>query len=314
MKSPPATEVLRVTFWGVRGSIPVPGAHTARYGGETLCIGVEVPAAGRLLVLDAGSGLRRLGEALVRRSGGDGGIAVDLLLSHTHLDHILGFPFFQPLYRRDTRVTLYGPAISLQDRLEEVIGGQMSYRYFPVRQVELAADVTYVDWREGTYDLGDGILVSAAYLNHPLLCLGYRIACSGRVLCTAFDHEPFRNVFVTDPADPRYDELMAREGEAAAAAAEERLSAFFRGADLLIHDGQYTEEEYLAGRVGWGHSPIEGAIRTAAAAGVRRLALVHHDPGRSDAELARLEARLGGGREPGGPEVIFAREGQVVSL
>lgn len=311
MKSPAATEALRITFWGVRGSIPVPGAGTTRYGGETLCIGVEVPAAGRLLILDAGSGLRRLGDRLVRRAGK---VAVDLFLSHTHLDHILGFPFFQPLYRRETRLTVYGPAISLQDRLEEVIGGQMSYRYFPVRQVELAAEVAYMDLREGTYDLGDGILVSAAYLNHPLLCLGYRIACAGRVLCTAFDHEPFRNVFVTDPADPRYDELMAREGEAAAAEAAARLSSFFQGADLLIHDGQYTEEEYRAGRVGWGHSAIEEAIRTAAAAGVRRLALVHHDPQRSDDDLDRIAARIGGRPVPDGPEVIFAREGLVLSL
>ncbi len=311
MKSPAATEALRVTFWGVRGSIPVPGTATTRYGGETLCIGVEVPAAGRLIILDAGSGLRRLGDRLVRRAGK---IAVDLFLSHTHLDHILGFPFFQPLYRRDTRLTVYGPAISLQDRLEEVIGGQMSYRYFPVRQVELAAETTYVDLREGRYDLGDGIVVSAAYLNHPLLCLGYRIACGGRVLCTAFDHEPFRNLYVTDPADPRYDELMAREGEAAAVEAAARLGSFFEGADLLIHDGQYTEEEYRAGRIGWGHSPIEEAIRAAAAARVRRLALVHHDPRRGDDELDRLAARFGGTEPSGGPEVIFAREGLVLTL
>ena len=217
-------------------------------------------------------------------------MALDLLLTHTHLDHILGLPFFQPLYQPDTRVSIYGPAISPEDRLEQVIGGQMSYRYFPVRQVELAAEISYVDLREGAYDLGDGIRLSATYLNHPLLCMGYRIEYRDRVLCTAFDTEPFRNVFITDPADPRYDEMMAQEGEQAVQAAALRMNAFLRGADLLIHDGQFTEQEYRAGRVGWGHSSVEHAIGLAEASGARRLALVHHDPMRTDPELDRLAA------------------------
>jgi ribonuclease BN (tRNA processing enzyme) len=241
-------------------------------------------------------------------------LAVDLLLSHTHLDHILGLPFFQPLYRRDTRVCIYGPAISPEDRLEQVIGGQMSYRYFPVRQVELAAEISYVDLREGVYDLGDGIRLSATYLNHPLLCMGYRIEYRGRVLCTAFDTEPFRNVFITDPADPRYDEVMALEGEQAVQAAALRMNAFVRGADLLIHDGQFTEQEYRAGRVGWGHSSVEHAVTQAEASGSQRLALVHPDPMRTDDELDGLAQRYGGVRQGSGVEVCFAREGLSVTL
>jgi phosphoribosyl 1,2-cyclic phosphodiesterase len=314
LKSPQGPDAVTVTFWGVRGSIPTPGCETARYGGNTLCVEVGFPGCGRTLVIDAGSGIRRLGDDLIGRPDRGGGVALDLLLSHTHLDHILGLPFFQPLYRRDTKVSIYGPAISAEDRLEQVIGGQMSYRYFPVRQVELAAEIRYVDLREGAYDLGDGIRLSATYLNHPLLCMGYRIEYRGRVLCTAFDTEPFRNVFITDPADARYDEMMAREGEAAAQAAALRMSAFARGADLLVHDGQFSEQEYLAGRIGWGHSPVEHAVRLAEEAGCRRLTLVHHDPLRTDDALDAWAQRFGGVRPGSGLEVCFAREGLSFTL
>jgi phosphoribosyl 1,2-cyclic phosphodiesterase len=305
---------MKVTFWGVRGSIPTPGYETARYGGNTLCVEVSLVECGRTIVIDAGSGIRSLGHDLLGRPGWKSDLAVDLLLSHTHLDHILGLPFFQPLYRRDTRVSIHGPAISPEDSLEQVIGGQMSYRYFPVRQVELAAEISYVDLREGTYDLGDGIQLSATYLNHPLLCMGYRIEYRDYVLCTAFDTEPFRNVFITDPVDPRYDEMMAQEGEQAAQAAALRMNAFLRGADLLIHDGQFTEQEYRAGRVGWGHSSVEHAVSLAEASGSRRLALVHHDPMRTDPELDRLAQRYGGVRQGSGLDVCFAHEGLSVTL
>jgi len=255
-----------------------------------------------------------VGDDLLARPEPAGGLALDLLLSHTHLDHILGLPFFGPLYRRDTRLTLYGPTISPEDRLEEVIGGQLCYRYFPVRQVELAAAITYVDLREGVYDLGDGITLTATYLNHPLLCMGYRFDWRGRSVCTAFDTEPFRNLFISDPEDPGYDAIMALEGEQAAREADLRMLSFFRDADLLIHDGQYTEQEYQAGRAGWGHSSIEQAVRAAEAAGCRRLALIHHDPMRSDSELDRLSDQYSGRRAGSGLDVCFARESASIRL
>ena len=314
MKSRRGTDPITVTFWGVRGSIPTPGHETSRYGGNTLCVEIDFAGCGRRLIIDAGSGIRRLGDDLLARPGRTSSLSVDILLSHTHLDHILGLPFFQPLYRRDTRVTIYGPAISAEDRLEQVIGNQMSYRYFPVRQVELAAQIRYIDLREGFYNLGDGIRLSATYLNHPLLCMGYRIEYDRRVLCTAFDTEPFHNVFITDPADPRYDTMMAQEGEQAAQAAALRMNAFLKGADLLIHDGQFTEQEYRVGRIGWGHSPIEHAVSLAQSSGSRRLALVHHDPARTDHELDGLTERYCGLRPDSGLEVCFAREGQSIRL
>lgn len=314
MKSQAEIDQLQVTFWGVRGSIPTPGYETSRYGGNTLCVELRVSACRRTLIIDAGSGIRRLGDDLLARSEPAGGLALDLLLSHTHLDHILGLPFFGPLYRRDTRLTLYGPTISPEDRLEEVIGGQLCYRYFPVRQVELAAAITYVDLREGVYDLGDGITLTATYLNHPLLCMGYRFDWRGRSVCTAFDTEPFRNLFISDPEDPGYDAIMALEGEQAAREADLRMLSFFRDADLLIHDGQYTEQEYQAGRAGWGHSSIEQAVRAAEAAGCRRLALIHHDPMRSDSELDRLSDQYSGRRAGSGLDVCFARESASIRL
>ncbi len=314
MKSQGETEKLQVTFWGVRGSIPTPGYETSRYGGNTVCVELGFSGCGRTLIIDAGSGIRRLGDHLLARSGPAAGWALDLLLSHTHLDHILGLPFFGPLYRRDTRLTLYGPTISPEDHLEQVIGGQLCYRYFPVRQIELAAHITYVDLREGVYDLGDGITLTATYLNHPLLCMGYRFSWRGRSVCTAFDTEPFRNLFISDPANPGYDAIMALEGEQAAREANLRMQSFFRDADLLIHDGQYTEQEYHAGRAGWGHSSIEQAVGAAEAAGCRQLALIHHDPMRSDSELDGFAQRYCGLRPESGLDVCFAREGMSITL
>jgi ribonuclease BN (tRNA processing enzyme) len=133
-------------------------------------------------------------------------------------------------------------------------------------------------------------------------------------VCTAFDTEPFRNLFVTDPDDPAYDEIMALEGEQAAREAGQRMQSFFSSADLLIHDGQYTEEEYRAGRAGWGHSSIEQAIRAAEAAGCRRLALIHHDPMRTDAAIDALSGRYSGVRPESGLDVCFAREGLSIAL
>lgn len=303
-----------VTFWGVRGSIPTPGFDTVRYGGNTLCIEAVPDGCARTLIVDAGSGIRLLGNALMSRSRVAGSVQIDLMLTHTHLDHILGLPFFRPLYHPATRATLYGPVISAADSLKRVIGGQLSYRYFPVRQVELSAEMHYVDLREGRLELGDGIQVTTTYLNHPLLCMGYRIEQGGKVICTAFDTEPFHNLFSSDPSEPGYDELMAQEGELSAREAGTRLTHFFRGADLLIHDGQFTEAEYRSGRAGWGHSSIEHAIAVAEESGARRLALVHHDPLRTDDELDAL-ARIYGGLRPGsGLEVFFAHEGLSISL
>jgi len=304
---------VEIKFWGVRGSIPSPGPETVKYGGNTVCLELRFKAAdrNRQIIIDAGSGIRNLGDALIADHLGNGYIRTEIYLTHTHLDHILGLPFFAPIYFPGTQLKIHGPITCEADPLKDVIGGQMSYRYFPVRQEELAANIDYIDLKEGRYDLGDKITLIAKYLNHPLLALGYRIEFQGCVICTAFDTEPFYNVFSMDPADPDYDELLSAEGNLAAREENFRMEAFFQGADLLIHDGQYTLAEYESGKKGWGHSPIEYAVETAKRAAVKRLVICHHDPLRTDSQIDDIAKQLRDGQQ-NPMEIIFAREGMTL--
>jgi hypothetical protein len=157
-----------------------------------------------------------------------------------------------------------------------------------VRLEELRATIKYYPLKEGSVDLGGGLKVTTKYLNHPILVLGYKFEYEGKVLCTAYDHEMFRNVFDVKPDDPGYDPAAVKEGELAAREENEKVTAFFQDADLLIHDTQYTHKEYLAGKIGWGHSSFEWAINAAHKAGVKHLVLFHHEPLRKDAELEGL--------------------------
>lgn len=302
-----------VRIWGDRGSMPVPGPDTVAFGGNTSCL--EIRCGRRLIVIDAGSGVRGLGDWLVRNELKNGPIDADVFITHTHWDHIMGFPMFTPIYVPGTTLRIRGPVNFEDETLEQIIGTQLSYRYWPVRQDELAAKIRYESLKETELDLGDGVVVKTKYLNHPVLCLGYRVEYEGKAFVTAYDHEPFINLFPTDPADPDYDEAVAREGEAAAREENERVEAFFRGAELLVHDTQYTAKEYKAGKQGWGHSSYEHAINAANRAGVKRLLLFHHDPNRSDAELQELElfyqARTRGRTSMA---VDVAREGMTVNL
>ena len=303
-----------VKFWGVRGSIPTPGSDTAKYGGNTVCVEVIWADIQRRIIIDAGSGLRLLGNHLLAEQAACGAFKTDIFLTHTHLDHIMGFPFFAPIFQPQTRLKIYGPVTCEDESLKTVMGGQLSYRYFPVRQQELAACIDSINLAEGCFDLGDNIRLTTKYLNHPLLCLGLRFEYNGKVCCTAYDTEPFQNLFVTDPRDPAFDALMAHQGEAAAREENRRMAEFFAGADLLIHDAQYTQQEYDASKRGWGHSSIEYAIAAARRSDVRRLALFHHDPMRSDAQLDELTNVLCDGRQTGDTAVFFAREGMQVEI
>ncbi|MFA7347066.1 MAG: MBL fold metallo-hydrolase [Desulfurivibrionaceae bacterium] len=301
---------MKVRFWGVRGSIPCPGPKTMKYGGNTACIELRFPEINRLIIIDAGSGIRELGNFMMANDFKNGPINTDIFLTHTHWDHIMGFPFFTPIYVPGSTIRVHGPVSFEGDTLEKIVGGQLTYRYFPVRQAELAAKIEYHDLKEGELDLGDGITVTAKYLNHPLLCLGYRIAYRGKTFCTAYDTEPFRNVFCTDPEDPSYDEGMATEGEMVAQEQNGVLERFFAGVDLLVHDTQYTQEEYLAKFLGWGHSPFEHAVEAAQRVGVKALALFHHDPMRTDDQIDILAEKYCLRAGQGGTEIFFAREGE----
>jgi len=301
---------MKVRFWGVRGSIPCPGPATVRYGGNTLCLELLFPEPGRRIIIDAGSGIRELGEALKRDGAGRAPFRMEIFLTHTHWDHIMGFPFFAPIHQPGAELTIYGPVTHEENTLEGIVGGQLAYRHFPVRMQELAARIDYIYLNEGQYDLGDGIILKTKYLNHSILCLGYRFEYRGRVLCTAFDTEPFQNIFLAEADDPGYDEDMATEGLRAAREENQRVTDFFTGADLLIHDAQYTLEEYEA-KKGWGHSAFEHAVSAAREAGVERLALIHHDPLRTDAELDMYGRLFQAAKKP---DIFFAREGTVIEL
>ncbi len=305
---------MKIRFWGVRGSIPCPGPLTQKYGGNSACIELRVGEEDRLVIIDAGSGIRQLGNHLLQHDLPQGPIRADIFLSHTHWDHIMGFPFFVPIYVPGSQLKVYGPVSFEDDPLEEVVGGQMKYRYFPVSMGELKSEIEYILLREEFgRDYGNGLLVTTKFLNHPITALGYRFDYQGKSFCTCYDFEPFRNLFITDPDHPDYDEAMAGEGEEVAREQNLAIETFFAGADLLVHDTQYTEAE-MTNRMGWGHSSFEYAIAAANRAGVKKLALFHHDPDRTDQQLDEMAATYCEPGRYGDTEVFIAREGQVVEL
>src|SRR5688572_23877255 len=296
---------MRIRFWGTRGSLAKPGPTTLRYGGNTACIEVRT-ADGTLIVLDCGTGAHGLGQALQASSAGP--VRGHLLITHTHWDHIQGFPFFAPLFVPGNTWDIYAPG-GLGPRLEETLAGQMESTYFPVTLDQLGATVRYHDLSEGVFSLA-GVRVTARYLNHPALTLGYRLEAAGVTLVYASDHEPHSRHLPDAPnlsgaastGSPVHQE-------------DEGHIAFLRGADLVIHDAQYTVAEYTQ-KLGWGHSPIEYAVDVALAAAAKRLALFHHDPWRDDASLHRLvkvcrqRVAACGSRL----EVFAAAEGQTIEL
>lgn len=306
---------IKVRFWGVRGSVPCPGPNTVKYGGNTSCLELRFGEQERLVVIDAGTGIRELAGHILKTDLPKGPVKTELFFTHTHWDHIMGFPFFVPLFIPNTELRVFGPVTYEEDTLDKIVGGMLSYRYWPVRLTELAAKIEYFNLKEGSQDLGDGIWLTTKYLNHPILVLGYRFEYRGKVLCTAYDTEPFRNVFDVSADDPSYDEEAVREGALAAEEENNKVVEFIRGADVLIHDAQYTHKEYLAGKLGWGHSSFEHAVNVAHRAGVKKLLLFHHDPDRTDAELDILERKIRksvAGRTK--MEVSIAREGVVVEV
>ncbi len=241
-------------------------------------------------------------------------VEAHLFLTHTHWDHIMGFPFFVPAYVPSTHIRVYGPVTYEEDTLEKVVGGQMTYRYFPIREAELAANIQYFSLKEEVMDLGDGIVVKTKYLNHPVLCLGYRIEYNGKAFCTAYYTEVFRNVFITDPEHPDYDPEMAEEGEQVAAEQNRLIEEFYHDADLLVHDSQYTQQEYEEKHIGWGHGYIEYVCAAAQRSRVKKLALFHHDPLRTDDQIDEFTVKYCNKDYCGDTETFFAKEGMMIEL
>ena len=294
---------MNVTFWGTRGSIPSPGPDTVRYGGNTSC--VEMRAGGHVLIFDAGTGLRSLGLALLREFK-DKPLTVHLFISHTHWDHIQGFPFFMPAYRPDTTVHVYG-APGQGRSLEKVLRGQMESDYFPVGLCDMAATVDVHEFRAAPFEIGD-VRVDAAYLNHPAMNLAYRVTSEGRRVLYATDYEPYAKTL-------EHVAGRGEEGRVFGAKLDRELVDFAAGVDLHIADAQYTDDEYPS-KLGWGHSPLSATVDLAVSAGVKSLALFHHDPMHSDEMVAQMEQTARDAIAARGATLtcFAAAEGQVVTL
>jgi diguanylate cyclase (GGDEF)-like protein len=283
-----------VRFWGTRGSIAAPGDRTARYGGNTSCTEVRTPD-GTLIVLDCGTGARELGLHLTQTRKPP--IHLHLFIGHTHWDHIQGFPFFVPAFVPGVELNVYAP-LGFQQSLEEAMAGQMEYSYFPVKLRDLRSRIHFTELEEGFFRVGD-VLVETQYLNHTAPTIAYRITSDGTTIAYVTDHEPFWK-----PEDG----VLHHPGD-------QRHVAFMKDADLVIHDAQYTEEEYRQ-RVGWGHSTVDYAVDVAVEAGARRVALFHHDPTHDDAAMERIEAGAQARAAAAGSrmEVFAAREGLELTL
>lgn len=278
---------MRITLWGTRGSLATPGPETVRYGGNTSCVEVQ-GQDGTRLVLDAGTGIRRLGMHLEPESG-----KLHILLSHLHMDHIQGLGFFGPLDRQGQPVQIWGPPSTTMD-LRQRLGRYLSPPLFPVRLKELPCDLSLYDVPLDGFEIGS-LRIHAALVCHPGPTVGYRISENGKTFTYLPDHEPAlggRDI----PED------------------DDWVSGFqlAEGADLLIHDSQYSVEEYPR-RVGWGHSAVPHAVNFAARAGVRRYVTFHHDPGRDDASLDLMleQARAAC---PSGLEISPGMEGASFDL
>lgn len=272
---------LKVRFWGVRGSISCPGAEYARYGGNTSCL--EVTAGGRRLIFDAGSGIRTLGVELARQPSD-----IDIYFTHTHLDHLSGLTFFAPLFDQRSSVRMWAGHLETPYTLKKVIGHLMQAPLYPVSLDVFQARVEFKEFRSGDALSCGAVGIRTAPLNHPNGATGYRIDHLGKSICYITDtehHEGRRDRTIVD---------------------------LCRGADVMIYDSSYTDEEYPRYR-GWGHSTWQEGVRLADAAGVGTLAIFHHDPSHDDAFMdgvARDAAAMRPGNAANGlPRAIVAHEG-----
>ncbi len=263
---------MKVRFWGVRGNIVMPGPHTIKYGGNTPCIEIR-GEEDELLIIDAGTGLRELGLFLTQNDFKKGPIDANILLTHTHWDHMQGFPFFAPvIFIPQNKITFYGP-VDENDSLEDVVSGQMNYSYFPVKLDELKAVIRFRNLVPGEFNIGE-FNIKARYLNHHVLTFSYRIEYRGKSVVTVFDHEPYGFERYLEGSLTDADKEKIQEQTKIL---EQELIDYIKNADLIIHDSMYTKEEYFDKKVGWGHSYFEYAVENAIKANADKLALFHHE-------------------------------------
>ena len=279
---------MEIRFWGTRGSIPSPGPTTLEFGGNTTCLEV-VLRTGRRIVIDGGTGIRLLGEHLQTMVAT---IRIHLLLTHNHWDHLIGLPFFFPIYRDDSEIKIDGWPLAYQ-ALQRVFDDHMGDGFFPVAFDQLKAHLSFLNKVSRSPLVLDDVQIESMPLNHPQGCLGFRFREEGHTL-----------VFITD------NELGLDGGYRFP-----DFVKFVQGADLLIHDAQYLPEE-MPSHCGWGHSTYEEAVHLSLEAGVKSLLLTHHDPGRTDAQVRDIVSRARQMAQSSGKELFVdaAREGDQISL
>ena len=293
-----------IKFWGVRGSIPVPGQETVEFGGNTTCIEILTNGSNRF-IFDAGTGIRVLGNQLMQEEFSQGKGIAHIFFTHSHWDHIQGFPFFAPAYvgKKDSQgnriegcsneFNLYGAA-DVGDRLEATLRGQMDNFYFPVDLNYLSSKLNFKNLKDNRVQI-DNVVITAFKLIHPNGVLGYRIDYGNKSVAIATDCE--------HPTDGSIDQNLMKMAS---------------GVDLLIFDGQYTNEEYSPhkfnlsgpGKQGFGHSTPDEGIRAAKAAGAKRLIITHHDPLHNDAKLREMEINA----RKLLAKTDFAREGMTIEI
>lgn len=292
---------MKVRFWGVRGSIPSPGPNTVRYGGNTTCIEIRTDN-NELIILDAGTGIFPLSQTLLAELP----VSANVLITHSHWDHIQGLPFFIPNFIPGNTLRLHGGFDPVSGKgIEQVMSVQLQYSYFPVREAEMKARIEYVTLTpEQSIQIGSAT-VTPYLLNHPVIDFGYRIECNGKSVFFTGDHEPPYNIY--EPGDEGYDEYQVFVDDKAKA-----IQDAIRGVDVFIADSSYTDAEYPA-KKGWGHGTFGSSIALAHAAEAKVLFCTHHEPTRSDDALedAFQAALIDNASIANQMDIRLAREGDV---
>ena len=297
----------RIRLWGVRGSIPVPGKSTVRYGGNTSC--VEVRADGEIIILDAGTGIRLLGLALDKEFEARS-MKLTLLITHTHWDHIQGLPFFSPAYNQKNLIRLLGYE-GARAGLAKILAGQMETPFFPVSLRELPSHLAIEELKEMEFPIGK-VEIRSKFANHPGICAGYRLFTSSGSVAYFPDNEPYELLKLQLASRDGINEEEARDF---ATAERTKMIEFLQGCDVAILDTQYTDEEY-AQHIGWGHSSISSVVSLALDANVGKLLLFHHDPNHDDQMIDKMVERAHALVAKSGKhlEVEGAREGAEILL